>query len=272
MMLRMRVGLFLPPEADRIADLRAAARAADEAGLDCIGIQDHPYQRRFVDTWSLIAVLLADTQRITIFPDVANLPLCPPAVMAKAAASLDVISGGRFELGLGAGAFWEGVEAMGGPRRSPGESVDALEEAIAVIRAMWSSERSARFDGRHYRLSGVKPGPAPAHPIGIWLGAYKPRMLRLVGTHADGWIPSLGYASPPELEAGNARIDEAAAAAGRDPGQIRRLVNVTESADEEMLAGLAAIGFDTAIVSPGDDWPAAIERLASEVLPGVQSL
>ena len=95
-------------------------RAADEGGLQLVGVQDHPYQRRFLDTFSLIATLLAETRRISFFTDVANLPLRPPAVMAKAAASLDVLSGGRFELGLGAGGFQDGIAGMGGPRRSPG--------------------------------------------------------------------------------------------------------------------------------------------------------
>src|SRR5207249_1931242 len=154
---------------------------ADRAGLDLVGIQDHPYQRRFLETFSLLAFLAARTSRIRLFPDVANLPLRRPAVLAKAGATIDLLSGGRFELGLGAGAFWEAIGALGGPVRSPGESVEALEEAIAVIRAMWSGERSVSFDGSHYSLSGLHPGPAPAHPIGIWLGAYGPRMVRLTG-------------------------------------------------------------------------------------------
>ena len=124
-------------------------------------MQDHPYQRRFVDTFALLGHLLAHTERITVFPDVANLPLRPPAVLAKHAATLDLLSGGRFELGLGAGGFREAVAAMGGPERTPGESVDALTEAIEVIRLAWSDERSARFDGEHYRLAGYHPGPSP---------------------------------------------------------------------------------------------------------------
>src|SRR5690606_7069894 len=122
----------------------------------------------------------------------------PPSVVARAAASLDLLSEGRLELGLGAGAFWEGGEAMGGPRRSPGASVEALSEAIEVIRSLWDtgSRGGARFEGEHYRLRGAKRGPAPAHPIGIWLGAYKPRMLRLTGRAADGWLPSVPYLEP----------------------------------------------------------------------------
>src|SRR5918999_3648341 len=142
-------GFFLVPSAADYPALVEQARLADRSGLELIGIQDHPYQRRFLDTFSLIAGLAAATDRVRFFPDVANLPLRPPAVMAKAAASIDVMSGGRFELGLGAGAFWDAVAAMGGPRRSPRESVDALVEAIEVIRLTWSGERSVRFDGTH---------------------------------------------------------------------------------------------------------------------------
>jgi alkanesulfonate monooxygenase SsuD/methylene tetrahydromethanopterin reductase-like flavin-dependent oxidoreductase (luciferase family) len=171
--------------------------AADRAGLDLVGIQDHPYQRRFFDTWPLISTLVPTTERVRFFPDVANLPLRPPAMLAKAGASLDVLSGGRVKMGLGAGAFWDAVVAMGGPRRSPGEAVRATEEAIQVMRLVWSDERSLRFDGEFYSLRGMRPGPRPTHEIGIWVGAYGPQMLRLIGRLADGWVPSLGY-SPPE--------------------------------------------------------------------------
>ena len=102
-------GWFLVPDAS--APLVEMARDCETRGLDWLGIQDHPYQRRFVDTWALMGIVLGGTSRIGVFPDVACLPLRPPAMMAKAAASLDVLSGGRFELGLGAGAFWDAIEA-----------------------------------------------------------------------------------------------------------------------------------------------------------------
>src|SRR6266540_6200465 len=175
--LPVRFGVFPTPQAGTLDEVLALARIADESGLDLIGVQDHPYQRRFLDTWMLMAAILARTERVRVFPDVANLPLRAPAVMAKAAASLDVISGGRFELGLGAGGIPDVIANFGGPRRTPGESVEALDEAIDVIRLLWSAERSVSFDGKHYRLDGAYPGPRPAHPIGIWVGAFKPRML-----------------------------------------------------------------------------------------------
>lgn len=219
-------GIFPIPDASQLDTLWEAVRIADTQGLDLVGIQDHPYQRRFVDTFALLAAIAARTDRVTVFPDVASLPLRPPAVLAKTAATIDVLSNGRFELGLGAGAFWEAITAMGGPARSPGQALQALSEAIDVVRLMWSQERAVRYDGEHYQLAGVKPGPPPAHDMEIWLGVYGPRALRLLGQKADGWVPSIPRMPVGELIAKNAAINEAAAAAGRRPGSIRRICNV----------------------------------------------
>jgi alkanesulfonate monooxygenase SsuD/methylene tetrahydromethanopterin reductase-like flavin-dependent oxidoreductase (luciferase family) len=204
--------------------------------------------------------------------------------MAKAAASLDILSDGRFELGLGAGAFWEAVAAMGGPRRTPGEAVDALAEAIDVIRLMWSDQRSVRFDGRHYRLAGVKPGPQPVHDIGILLGVGGARTLALLGRTADGWVPSSGWATPDNLTDMHARIDEAAAAAGREPAQIRRAYNVwgviggsggflqgpVDQWVEELTALVVDHGMDTFLFGPSEDPVTQLERFTAEVVPAVR--
>jgi alkanesulfonate monooxygenase SsuD/methylene tetrahydromethanopterin reductase-like flavin-dependent oxidoreductase (luciferase family) len=281
-------GLSVTPEASRWGRWAALVEHADRLGLDLVGIQDHPYQRRFLDTWALLAALVPRTSRVRLFPDVANLPLRPPAVMANAAASLDVLSDGRFELGLGAGGFWDAIAAMGGPRRTPGESVDALAEAIEVIRLCWSEQRSVRFEGEHYRLDGYHPGPPPAHGIGIWLGAYAPRMLALTGRAADGWVPSHGYLGPEALPDAAARIDEAAAAAGRDPALIRRVYNVSgligdAGAGEGGLEGPAEhwaqtltgfaieLGMDSFVFWPGEPDPGQVELFAGEVAPAVRA-
>jgi len=279
------LGVFVVPEADRAGAVLEQVRLADREGLDLVGIQDHPYQRRFLDTWTLLAWLAGQTQRVRLFTDVANLPLRPPAVLAKAAASLDLLSGGRFELGLGAGAFWEGIGAFDGPVRSARESVDALEEAIAVIRAVWAGEGTV--EGEHYGLRGAKPGPPPAHDVGIWLGAYGPRMLRVTGRLADGWIPSLPRMLPlDELPARRAALDEAARAAGRDPSDVVRIANVSgKIADErtgwlqgppdhwaEELSRLVTVhGFDGFVAWSEGDPLEQTERLAREVAPALRA-
>ncbi|HEX2085653.1 MAG TPA: LLM class flavin-dependent oxidoreductase [Solirubrobacteraceae bacterium] len=275
----IRFGISVVPAADDLERVLRLVRLADEGGLDLVGVQDHPYQRRFVDTLALLGHLLDRTERVTVFPDVANLPLRPPAVLAKHAATLDRLSGGRFELGLGAGGFWEAIRAMGGPDRTPGQSVDALREAIDVIRLVWSDERSVRYAGEHYRLDGYHPGPPPAHPIGIWLGAYRPRMLRLTGERADGWVPSLrGDLTPAALGELDRQVSEAAAAAGRDPRDVRRIWNVMGGLRdepgrfaEELVRWATDHGADTFVLWPdGEDQEGQVERLAAEVAPAVR--
>jgi len=281
----LEFGASVTPLADPPDFAKRVSVAADGAGLDLVGIQDHPYQRRFLDTWTLISTLVPVTGRIRFFPDVASLPLRPPAMLAKAAASLDVLSGGRVEMGLGAGAFWDPIEAMGGPRRSPGEAVRSVEEAIQVMRLVWSEERSVRFDGEIYTLKGLKPGPHPVHEIEIWVGARGPRMLDLIGRLADGWVPSMGWATPDRLPEMHGRIDEGAARAGRDPDEIRRVYNISGIIGEEgegSLSGPASrwieelsrfalkLGMDTFIYWPAEDHVRQVELFASEVVPAVR--
>lgn len=278
----LKFGYFLIPNADQ--PLLSMAQEAERLGLDYVAVQDHPYQRRFVDTWTLLSMIAAATSQIGLFPDVASLPLRPPAVLAKAAASLDILSGGRFELGLGAGAFWDAIEAYGGPRRSPGVALEALAEAIEVIRKVWSGERNLRFDGKHYQLRGAHSGPVPAHPIGIWLGVTGPRALRLAGQVADGWIPSF-RGDMQKIAEMTRRLDDAASDAGRDPAIIRRILNVngtiTNGASNGVLQGpvdqwideLTALAttyrFDTFIFwGEGND---QLQRFAGEVMPAVRA-
>jgi alkanesulfonate monooxygenase SsuD/methylene tetrahydromethanopterin reductase-like flavin-dependent oxidoreductase (luciferase family) len=220
------LGFSLAPETAQLTTILQAADEADRRGLDLVGVQDHPYQSRFVDTWTLLTAVGVRTQRLRVFADVACLPLRPPAMLATEVATLDHLTGGRAELGLGAGGFWDAIVAMGGPHRTPGEAVEALEEALDVLDLMWSGQRSVRYDGRHYRLAGTHPGPQPVHEVERWIGANGPRMLRLIGRRATGWIPSSGYVPPEQLPSRIEIIAAAAADAGRDPAQIRRIYNV----------------------------------------------
>jgi len=224
-------GTFVTPTNHPVHQAVEQAVVADRAGLDLVTFQDHPYVAKFHDTSTLLAYAAARTEQIHLSANVTNLPLRPPAVLARAVATLDLLSGGRVELGIGAGAFWDGVAGMGGPRRTPGESIEALEEAIAIIRDVWNTDDPGVLSvrGKHYEVHGAKRGPAPAHPVGIWVGAYKPRILRVVGRSADGWLPSMQYLQTGlhELTQMNRHIDDSAVAAGRQPSDVRRFLNIT---------------------------------------------
>jgi alkanesulfonate monooxygenase SsuD/methylene tetrahydromethanopterin reductase-like flavin-dependent oxidoreductase (luciferase family) len=266
------VGTFITPQDQAPQETVALAQLTERAGLDLVTFQDHPYQPAYLDTWTLLSYVAAKTDRVRLSGNVLNLPLRQPAVLARAAASLDLLSGGRFELGLGAGSFWDAIVAMGGPDRSKGGAVAALSEAIDIIRAIWDTadSRGVRVDGDHYRVHGAKRGPAPAHDVQIWLGALKPRMLRLIGEKADGWLPSYGYMQEGDLQRGNRTIDEAAKAAGRDPGEIRRLLNIpVELATVERLLPLVLEdGVSTFIVWSDD--ARLIERYGTEIAPALR--
>ncbi|HEX4812350.1 MAG TPA: LLM class flavin-dependent oxidoreductase [Nonomuraea sp.] len=281
-------GSFITPAnavPEQVLDL---AQASEAAGLDLVTFQDHPYQPAFLDTWTLLAYVAARTERVHVSANVINLPLRPPAVLARAAASLDLLSGGRFELGLGAGAFWDAIAAMGGRRLAAAQAVDALSEAIDIIRGVWDAgnKERLRVNGAYYQVDGAKRGPAPAHDVPIWLGALKPRMLRLVGAKADGWLPSLQYLGGLDrLAASNAVIDEAAEAAGREPGAVRRLLNIggrfgppgdrlLSGPPEQWAEQLAAITLQygvSAHIVMGDD-PLNLQRFGQEVAPAVREL
>jgi alkanesulfonate monooxygenase SsuD/methylene tetrahydromethanopterin reductase-like flavin-dependent oxidoreductase (luciferase family) len=278
-------GAGLPQDARGHDAAIALAALAEDLGLDLVSVSDHPYQPVFLDTWTLLSYLGARTGRVRLLPNVANVPLRPPAVLARSAASLDILTGGRVELGLGAGYFLDAIASVGGPRRSMSENVDALEEAIAVIRSLWTPGPPVDFSGVYYRLEGARPGPPPAHPIGIWVGAYKRRMLQLTGRAADGWIPSLGYASPEDLPRMNLTIDAAARAAGRDPAQIRRAFNISGSfspAASGFLQGPPALwaeqltelvveaGISAFNLGFGAEGVEDMRRFAGEVVPAVR--
>ena len=274
----LEFGTFITPANDPPTAAVARAQLSEQLGFDLVTFQDHPYQPGFLDTWTLLSWVAAQTSTIQVAGNVLNIPMRPAPVLARAAASLDLLSGGRLSLGLGAGGFWDAMAAMGVPMRTAGESVDQLSEAIDVIREIWRAGERAqlRYDGTYYQLSGAKRGPAPAHEVPIWLGAYKPRMLRLVGAKADGWLPSLSYLKPGDLARGNEIIDEAATAAGREPREIRRLLNVFGDPArpvaqwvDELVPLVLTDGVGTLIL--GSDDPDELRRFAAEVIPAVRA-
>lgn len=290
-----RFGVQLAPDVGGLGEIRALSRVADRDGLDLLGVQDHPYANRQADTLALIATLLADTERVRVFPDVASLPLRGPAVLAKQAATLDLLSGGRFELALGAGAFWPAIAAMGGPSRTAGEALRALEEAIEIIRAMWRPGETVKVSGEHYTVNGVHAGPAPAHPVGIWIGSVGPKALALTGRAGDGWAAPIPHYLPYEKwRESQDVITRAAEDAGRDPSAITRIAQLVGDITEtpgavrlrgeepirtdaagwaRVLADLAAeTGFDTFVYWPETGDETQLRRWTQDVVPATRAL
>ncbi len=283
----LRFGINLTPVVDPAAMPVALAQLADQVGMDYVTFQDHPYNNQFHDAWTLLTYVAAQTENIRLAHNVLNLPLRPPAMLARSAASLDILSGGRFELALGAGAFWDPIVAMGGPRRTPGEALRALGEAIDIIRQVLDTSHrgGVRHEGEFYTVKGMTRGPETPGDIPIWLGAYKPKMLKLLGEKGDAWLPSMGYIEIDQLAEGNARIDDAAVSAGRNPEDIRRKLNIMGSflrADRGFLKGtpqawaeqLAELtlrdGISTYLLATND--PGDIQAFAEEVAPAVREL
>ncbi|GAB2972061.1 LLM class flavin-dependent oxidoreductase [Amycolatopsis acidiphila] len=264
-MTELSFGFSLVPTLD-IGEHRELAVAAEGNGLRLLGIQDHPYVPDYLDTFVLAAALLSATNRISVFPDVANLPLRPPAMLAKTAAALDLVSGGRFELALGAGGYWDAIARMGVERRSRAEANAALEEAISILRAIWGTGRGRIHQrGAHYTVDGLEPGPAPAHPIEIWTGAQGPKALALTGRIADGWAaPIPSYLPYERWPAANAALDEAAIAAGRQPGDIRRIAQIAGEITDEPGDVRAERGAEP-VRGTVEQWAALLSRVAMEL-------
>jgi alkanesulfonate monooxygenase SsuD/methylene tetrahydromethanopterin reductase-like flavin-dependent oxidoreductase (luciferase family) len=283
------LGTFITPQNQRPQDVVGLAQLTERAGLDLVTFMDHPYHSGFLDTWTLMSYVAARTERVHLSGYVLNLPSRHPAYLAKATASLDLLSGGRVELGLGPGDYHVAheIEAMGGPRRTRAQSVRALSEAIDIIRGIWDPAEAGRLQhaGKQYQIPGAIRGPRPAHDISIWVPAEGPVTRRLVGRKADGWITGAAWMSdvPSQLAEGNRIVDDAAAEAGRDPSQIRRIFDFHGSfADhrqgqihgdpeqwvQQLLPLVTEYGIGTFILIGND--PLAIERWGSEVAPALR--
>ena len=225
----LQFGTFITPyhaEPQRPVEL---AVLSEQLGYDLVAIQDHPYQPRFHDTWTLLSYIAARTDAHPPHSGCGE-PAVPPAGGARAGGGQPRPAVRRaFRASPSArAASPRRRQAMGARVLKGGAAVQAVDEAIDVIRELWNPEKGgARVDGEFYELAGAKRGSSGAHPIPIWLGVGRPKMLRLLGRKADGWLPSLSWVGGVEgLARGNALIDEAAVEAGRDPRSIRRLLNL----------------------------------------------
>ncbi|GHO87131.1 LLM class flavin-dependent oxidoreductase [Dictyobacter formicarum] len=278
----LKFGTSITPVHDTPEMAVSLAKRSEELGYDLVAFQDHPDQPELLDTWTLLSWVAAQTKRIHIAATALNVPMRPPAVLAHAAASLDLLSAGRLDLALGAGQSWNEIEAMGGLRLTQSEAADVLNEAMEVVRGLLagSTRMPLRFRGNYYQLAGAQRGPVSAHDIPIWLEGTQLSVLRLVGQQADGWLTSIGSMKAGEFQAAHKIIDEAAIKAGRDPRELRRLVNISGeflSAHEGFLRGpskqwvddllplVVEDGVGTFILTSDD--AETIEQFAREVIP-----
>ncbi len=277
-------GTNLPTSAALGADPVAAARRAERLGFDFVSASDHPAGTDpTYETWTMLAWVAAST-RITVASRVLAVPMRNPALLAKMAESLDRLSGGRLILGLGGGYSDAEFRAFGLPVPSPRQKVDGLEDAVTILRRLWT-ERAVSYQGRVHRTDAADIEPKPAHRIPVWLGTFGDRALRVTGRVADGWIPSLGYRPLGELPGMRERVLGAATDAGRKPEDITCALNlgvtvgdgaaadpdVAGSAKDvaEQLAGFVVLGF-TAFNLQARGGPSQLDRIAAEVIPAVR--
>ncbi|OLT11260.1 5,10-methylene tetrahydromethanopterin reductase [Actinomadura sp. CNU-125] len=210
---------------DEAPELLRMVRRADDDGLDVFSLSDHPYIGDRLDAYASIGFVLGRTRHIAGFANVSNLPTRPAPMLARTVTTLSALSDGRVVLGMGAGGLWNRIADMGVPRLSPGDAVEAFEEAIVLVKKLSGGGGPVTHHGRHYRVDGIDPAPVPAPPV--WTGSVGKKSLAATGRVADGWLP--GHAADwlsERYRTSRPVIDEAAAAAGRDPGEIRTVYNL----------------------------------------------
>jgi F420-dependent oxidoreductase-like protein len=225
----LRIGIHSGQQHTTFADSVAQWRLAEELGYDWASVFDHyipisgSAEGAIYDSFTWLAAMAASTSRIRCGIIVTNLLWRNPGVLAKIATTIDHVSAGRLELGLGAGAAGVEVTQFGVPAGSLGERMDRLDETIQILRALWTQRRTD-FDGRHYRIVDAiaEPKPLQEH-LPIWVGGMgERRTLRIIAERADGW-----NAFAPSLELYKSKLDVLEAhckAVGRDPGEIRKQI------------------------------------------------
>ncbi|MEV6037162.1 LLM class flavin-dependent oxidoreductase [Nonomuraea sp. NPDC052116] len=209
---------------DEAPELLRMAQQADRDGLDLLSLSDHPYIGRRLDAYAALGFILGSTRHVAGLVNVTNLPTRPAPMLARTVTSLSALSQGRVVLGMGAGGLWDRIADMGVPRLSPGAAVDAFEEAIVLVKKLSGGGPPVTYEGRHYQVRQIEPAPVAAPPV--WTGSNGAKSLAATGRVADGWLP--GHAADwlsERYRTSRPIIDEAAAAAGRDPREIRTIYN-----------------------------------------------
>jgi len=284
----MRVAVLVSPAAGwTYAEIRDLARDAEAAGFPTFWASDHFFggegvaDRNCLEAWTLLAALARDTTTIRLGVLVSAHSYRNPAYLAKTVATVDHLSGGRVEFGLGAGWKENEYAAYGYEFPAPGIRVTQMRETLEICTRMWTQDR-ATYVGKHYRIADALSAPKPVqrpHPP-ITIGGSKPRIMRVAARYADVFnVGRLG--TPPQVPTRDQlaslieQLGHAAAAVGRDgPLQVSHWTPV-ESANDRECARLAAAARELAslgiveyqLALPRDGARGMLERLAREVLP-----
>jgi F420-dependent oxidoreductase-like protein len=280
-MANLRFGIKLSQDAT-IEEYKAVWRIADEAGFDHCWNMDHfaslggDETRDIFEAWTALAGMAALTSRVRVGCSVTGNTYRHPAELAKMAVTVDHLSGGRLEFGIGA-AWAENEHTMLGlPFGTAGDRADRLEEALKIITLLWTQPRTT-FDGKHYQLREAIAEPKPVqspHPP-IWIGGSgRRRTLRMAAEYAAVWNAAGG--TPAEVAEASAVLDRHCADVGRDPATIRRSVQIRfgDSVDDLLrtVEEFAGIGIsDPLLIVTGVDPVARTERLA-EALPRLRAV
>jgi F420-dependent oxidoreductase-like protein len=280
-MTAMRYGLKLSQNAT-IGQYRAVWRIADEAGFDHCWCMDHfatlgPRDDGDIfEAWTLLAGMAVATSRTRVGCAVTGNTYRHPGVLAKAAVTVDHLSAGRLEFGIGAGWAENEHTMLGLPFATAGDRADWLEEACQIIVSLWTEERTS-FTGTHYRLTGAIAEPKPVqrpHPP-IWIGGSgRRRTLRIAARYADVWNAAGG--SPDEVAELSGVLDRHCAEVGRDPAEIRRSVQLrTPEAASDLLPlteSYAKAGVTEILLILTGDNPVAQAEQAAAMLPPLRAV
>lgn len=278
----LRVGLKLSQQVHPIEAQREAWRMADEFGFDHIWPFDHLLSlgndptRLIFDGWTILGAVAENTKRARIGLNVTGIPYRHPGLLAKIAVTVDHLSGGRLEMGIGAAWNEPEFKMYGIPFLSTADRIRAMDEACRVLKALWTEDRTT-FKGRFYQLDGAvaepKPVQKPYPPI--WIGGVGPKLtLRVVAKHADVW--NSNAPTPAESVALTKVLDEHCAKVGRDPASIRRSSQLRGDNEDDILRiaeTTTRAGFTELMIFPfaGGDLRAGVER-AAKLLPRIRAL
>jgi F420-dependent oxidoreductase-like protein len=277
----VRFGMKLSGQDTTIEALRAVWRIADEAGFDHVWDFDHLASigdggpdRPIYEGWALQAAMAEATKRVRIGCMVTGNTYRNPALLAKLAVTVDHLSAGRLEFGIG--AAWATIEHSMYGIEGLDHRVGRLSESLQIIKSLWTDDRT-NFDGRYYKMTDAIANPKPIqnpYPP-IWIGASGPSTIRLVARHADVW--NIGGGEPDRVSELTGILEEACTAIGRDSSEIRRSVQLRwDGGDAPKLVAQCAryheLGITEQVIYLDGEHPAAVAAKLADVLPDLRRI